>query len=258
MAFAYSSFARGSEPASTNLLARSKYLVASAIAPFSCAPPSAARAGVSNTVASAIKIRNRSIALFIFPLFRLQLIQGRLRALGDGIIGKLLQQLLQPRPPLFLLPHRQLAQAETIQRLVLVLVFRPAPQQLLETVRGLPVFAALAKSKTQRKHRLVRVPVLILFIVLDDVAQMRLRQILPPFLHIRLRHLPIRLHVRRALHGQPPRLAERQLAALRLLQLGQQLLLPDQPRHARHFVSRAVQQQNRRRAAHVQLAGVVP
>src|ERR1035438_4045353 len=160
MAFAYSSFARGSEPASTNLLARSKYLVASAIAPLSCAPPSAARACVSGAAASAIAIRNPSIALFIVPLLRLQFIQGRLRALGDGVIGKLSQQLLQPRPPFLLLPHRQLAQAKTIQRLVLVLVFRPAPQQLLETVRGLPVFAALAEGEPQRKHRLVRVPVL--------------------------------------------------------------------------------------------------
>src|ERR1035438_5337751 len=95
IAFSYSSFARGSEPASTNLLARSKYLVASAIAPLSGAPPSAARAGVSSTAASAITIRNRSIPLFIGSLLRLQLIQGSLRALGDGIIWKIPSQLLQ-------------------------------------------------------------------------------------------------------------------------------------------------------------------
>src|SRR5207237_1153486 len=82
----------------TNLLARSKYLVASAIAPFPGDPPSAALAGVNATAATAIAIRYPSIGLFIVPFLRLQLIQRLLLALGDGAIGKLTLQLLHPPP----------------------------------------------------------------------------------------------------------------------------------------------------------------
>ena len=70
--------------------------------------------------------------------------------------------------------------------------------------RARRVLPAMPQRQPQRKHRVVRVTILIRLVVGDNIPQMRLRQILPTFLQVNLRHLPIRRHVRRILRRQPP------------------------------------------------------